>query len=160
MTDYAAVLTVMRRLDAKTVLEFGPGNSTLALIEGGATAIDACEDDPAWLATWAQRLPEDCPECVKVVTFHDYTWRCPLTIMGLDDKRYDLALIDGPAAIELRPAVIEYCLERCAAVLVPTEDYKEPPYLRGVVAMLAEKHGRTVEITETGPLSGAFALIT
>ena len=47
--DYGAILDTVRRLDAKRVLEFGPGHSTLALVEGGAVlsvVVDAVDELP------------------------------------------------------------------------------------------------------------------
>lgn len=161
MQDYAAVLEVMDRLHPRTVLEFGPGSSTLALIEGGAEVIDACEDDPEWAAVYRARL-ESCYPAVKL---HEYHWREKLAIPALDGKRYDLALVDGSAETGRRGAVIDYCLQRCAAVLVPTEEWRgnraRPELgLRRVCAEFALEYGRDIEIMETGPLSGAFALLT
>src|SRR3954468_3676950 len=84
--DYGAVLQVMQRLGPRRVLEFGPGSSTLALIEGGATHIDSCEDDPVWFNTYTVRLQKKCP---RIVTLRPYTWSDPVTVPGVDDKVYD-----------------------------------------------------------------------
>lgn len=158
-SDYGAVLDVMKRLCPRTVLEFGPGSSTLALIEGGAETVDCCESDPHWFSVYRTRL-----ECLyDSVTLYAYDWAAPLSIPALDRRAYDLALIDGPLETELRPACIAYALERCTAVLVPLEEKPEQAgqgYLRQVVAVLALERGRDLEITETGPLAGAFALMT
>lgn len=159
--DYAAVLAVMRERKPARVLEFGPGSSTLALIEGGATHIDTCEDKSSWAEVYRERLQDRFP---GVVTLRGYVWQVPLSVMGVDDQRYDLALIDGPHTTPRRPMVIEYCLQRCDAVLLPTEDWDgerrlpDAP-LPKACAELAEKYGRTLTITETGPLSGGFALL-
>jgi hypothetical protein len=155
--DYQAVLEVVRRLRPKTVLEFGPGSSTLALIEGGAEHIDACEDDRHWFDVYEQRLARRYPNTVQL---YEYAWSDPLRIPPIDGNAYDLALIDGPYDTPRRPAVLVYCLARCRSVLIPTEDYKvASPPLRPHIAALAAAAGRPVEIFETGPLSGAFALI-
>lgn len=154
-TDYGAVVDVVQHLGARRVLEFGPGSSTLALIEGGATSIDTLEDDPHWAGVHEARLAARYPAIVRV---HRYVWRDPLTIAPIDAARYDLALIDGPRGTDRRPAVVQYCLDRCAAVLLPTEDGN--PTLRPVLQMLAAARGLQLEIRETGPLAGAFALIT
>lgn len=162
LADYGAVLDVMNRLHPKTVLEFGPGSSTLALIEGGAETIDCCEDNPDWFGVYAERLAAVYPDIVKM---HAYRWADPLRIPTLDGRAYDLGLVDGPFGTPQRPAAIEYALQRCAAVLVPTEEWREDKIqpeagLRSRIAWLAWKYGRSVEIMETGPLSGAFALLT
>jgi hypothetical protein len=157
LNDYAAVLGTVRALAARTVLEFGPGSSTLALVEGGATTIDTCEDDPKWLDVYRRRLGM---KFAGVVEVRAYTWADPLTIPAIDGNRYDLALIDGPHDTPRRPVVLEYCLQRCRAVLIPTEDRKvSSPPLRPSIERLADVYRASVEIVETGPLSGAFALM-
>lgn len=155
--DYGAVLGTVRALAPRTVLEFGPGSSTLALVEGGARSIDALEDDPIWLEVHRGRLGR---KFAGLVELHAYTWADPLTIPKIDDRRYDLALIDGPHDTPRRPAVLEYCLRRAAAVLIPTEDHKvASPPLRPAIAALADRYRASLEIRATGPLSGAFALL-
>ena len=156
--DYRAVLDTVRRLGARRVLEFGPGSSTLALVEGGAELIDTCEDDPKWYDVHRSRVGR---QFSPVVNVHRYTWADPLVIPELEGYRYDLALIDGPHDTPRRPVVLDYCMARCSHVLIPTEDYKvASPPLRPHIARLAQAHGATVEIWETGPLSGSFALLT
>lgn len=157
-TDYGAVLGVMEQLRPRRVLEFGPGNSTRALIEGGAEQIDACEDNPIWFNVYQERLGAKFPGRVRFVP---YTWAPTLSIPDIDDERYDLALIDGPFGTENRPPVIAYCLQRCQRVLVPTEDHKNGyGHLRGHIKDLAQRFGRRIDWIESGPLSGAFALLT
>lgn len=156
LTDYGAVLGVVERLKPKRVLEFGPGSSTLALIEGGAQIIDACEDEPHYFEIYQRRLAE----VYSNVTMHAYTWSDPLRVPTLSGRWYDLALIDGPRETERRPAVIAYCLERSAAVLVALEDHDTPGILQGPVEAFAVKYGRDVSIWRTGPLAGSFALLT
>lgn len=153
--DYTAVLSVMERLSPKTVLEFGPGNSTLALVEGGAKQVDTCEDAAFWFDRYQHRFSVHPP--VSVIP---YEWCHPLEIRRIDAKRYDMAMIDGPRLTPRRPAVIDYCLQRCAAVLVPLEESPGHQYLRPFVLALADKYSRQLEITETGPYAGAFALLT
>lgn len=156
--DYGAVIDVMQRLTPKRVLEFGPGSSTLALIEGGATKIDTCEDNPDWYQIYEKRLEHAYPE---IVTLHPYIWSDPLMVPDITRRRYDLALIDGPLGSLQRPPVIEYALQRSASVLVPTEDHGlRNSHLRPHIARLAEQYDRTVEIFETGAHSGGFALLT
>lgn len=154
--DYAAVLEVMDRIPHRSVLEFGPGSSTLALIEGGALQVDSCEDDAKWLHLYLERIQRRFP---TVVTLRPYEWSEPLIVPGLAE-RYDMALIDGPRNTERRPEVIEFALARCDAVLVPLEESGDTPYLRPAVHALAARHGRQLEITATGPLAGSFALLT
>lgn len=155
--DYGAVLAVMERLRPRRVLEFGPGNSTLALVEGGADHIDCCEDNPIWFDVYKERLVSRFPGQIGFIPFE---WSDPLST-PIDDQRYDLALIDGPFGAERRPAVLAYCLARCAAVLIPTEDLAYGHgALRPHIATLAAAFNRQITWIESGPLSGAFALLT
>ena len=151
--DYAAVLGYVQETAARRVLEFGPGSSTLSLIEGGATAIDTCEDDEAWATVYDERLVRRFPDVVRL---HRYTWSKRLTIAGVDDQHYDLALIDGPWDQRRRLPVLAYALERCRSVMISIDESK---------ALLTRLEGLTnagthrVELRETGPLAGAFACI-
>lgn len=152
--DHQAVVDVVRRTGAQTVLEFGPGTSTLSLIEGGAMRIDACEDDPHWFHIHCRRVEDRYPERVTMVP---YTWGGPpMQINGLAD-RYDLALIDGPRQVERRPAVLQFCLDRCDRVLIPLEEWDasgDNGLRRAVCAT-----GWPVTYLDTGPLAGTFALL-
>lgn len=155
--DYAAVLGIMERLRPRRVLEFGPGSSTLALIEGGAAHIDTCEDRQEWADVWQERLVRRFREVVHLRRYH---WTDPVSITAIDGERYDLALIDGPFGTPQRPAAIAYALARCTYVLAPTEDYQtENAGLRASIHRMALDAGRPVEFYETGPLSGGFALV-
>lgn len=149
--DYGAILDVVRRLQPKIILEFGPGSSTLALIEGGAECIDCCEDNPHWLSVHRARI------LYPNVAFHAFEQADPLSITAIDGNRYDLALIDGPLEKSDRFPVIRYCLARSAAVLVALECMGGDTTLIDFVFGL---NATTVETIETGPLAGAFALLT
>lgn len=157
--DYQAVLDVMAQVTPRRVLEFGPGSSTLALIEGGAQRIDTCEDDPSWASIYEERL---IPRFPTRVYLHSYVWSDPITIPACDKQLYDMALIDGPQSTMQRPPVIRYALQRCHRVLVPTEDHgrKATSFLRPVLMELAAEFDAEIEFRETGPLSGGFALLT
>lgn len=136
------------------VLEFGPGSSTLALLEGGAASVDACEDDPHWAAVHRERLVSQH----RRVSLHEYVWAQKLSVSPeVDGRTYDLALIDGPKESAKRLPVLKYALERCEAVLMPVDDSKGLVHrLEG----LAKSKTHDVRIWETGPLAGSFALIT
>lgn len=151
--DYQAVLDVMDRLKPARVLEFGPGSSTLALIEGGASRIDTCEDDPEWSAIYRLRLVAKFPDVVRL---HRYAWRRQLSIPALDSEAFDLALIDGPRVTARRVAVLDYALPRCSAVLLPLDDSQR---MSRRLEQLATGARYTVELKETGPLAGVFALV-
>jgi hypothetical protein len=151
--DHDTVVAFTKRIRPRRVLEFGPGTSTLSLFEGGAERVDACEDDRAWFETWQRRLSG------YPVVFHAYQWLDPLSIPGLDGERFDLALIDGPRITERRPAVVRYCLERCAQVLLPLESIGTDLLVRCVLNEL-EPRCQAVEFKVSGPLAGTFALLT
>ena len=157
--DYRTVLDVTMAFRPKRVLEFGPGSSTLALLEGGAQRVDTCENDEVWAKIYDERLVLRFPTQVYL---HRYIWKEPITIPALDKEIFDLALIDGPYTTLTRPPVIEYALERCHRVLVPTEDdgRKDKSFLRPILADLASQYRAEIEFMETGPLSGGFALLT
>lgn len=155
VSDYQAVLDVCRRLNAKRVLEFGPGSSTLALIEGGAERIDTLEDDPEWIRPAIDLLRDHR----HVVTLIGYRWSDPLDILSPAD-RYDLCFIDGPRETARRPACVEFALQRCAAVLVALESNEGSTLMRDACLRLAELRDRSIEIWETGPVAGSFALLT
>lgn len=147
--DHDAVVAFVQRLRPQRVLEFGPGASTLSLIEGGAWRVDALEDDEHWRKVWTHRLQR------RQVQIHAYTWSDPLST-PMDGEKFDLALIDGPHLTEKRPAVIRYCLQRCAKVLVPLESIGTDLLERFVLNELK----CVVELQQTGPLAGSFALLT
>lgn len=156
--DHDAVVAVVRRLGAKHVLEFGPGTSTLSLIEGGATLIDACEDDEHYFKVHKERLGGQFPTIVRM---RPYRWAPLPSVLGCDSTSFDLGLVDGPRQTERRAAVIVYAMERCRHTLVPLEEGSgEHPRIREVVTRFASLYQRPVEWIEgTGPLAGAFALI-
>lgn len=156
--DYGTVVDVMARLKPARVLEFGPGSSTLALIEGGAVSIDTCEDDPAWLQTYTERLANKYPSIVRI---HQYDVKPRIVIPELAGQRFDLALVDGPLKDTDRPKAVAFALKCCDAVLVPTEDdgRREQSVLRPVLEKMAKRDKRTIEFIESGPLAGGFALL-
>ena len=152
--DYQTVLEVMRRLEAKKILEFGPGSSTLALIEGGAASIDTCEDNDDWAQVYKTRLVDRFPAIVRM---QRYEWSETISIPAIDAESYDMTLIDGPRGTPARPAVLRYALPRSTWVLMPTEEYETRAWLRPIIVELAA--GRPVEFIESGRGSGAFALV-
>lgn len=155
--DYRCVLEVTRAIAPRSVLEFGPGSSTLALIEGGAGIVYACEDDPHWASVAQERIADQFPGRVRMVP---YLWADPLTIPAVDARRFDMALIDGPRETARRIPVLLYALERCCAVLIACENANpEDAGLRPAVAEVVAAHRLTCEYLETGPLAGSFALI-
>lgn len=152
--DYGAVVDEVARLGAKTALEFGPGSSTLALVEGGCRSVDALEDDGHWYDVYATRLAKAGRDAGARVVLHRYTWSDPVNVPAVGGMTFDVALIDGPRYTPNRVAVLLYCLERARWVILPTE---EQPWLRETAARVAEQRGVPVVFRETGPLAGSFA---
>lgn len=156
--DYGTVIDVMARLKPQRVLEFGPGASTLALVEGGAKVIDTCEDDPEWFTVYAERLGRRFPGSVRVRGYH---FADPIVVDGLTGERFDFALIDGPHRLDRRRPALAFALVRCSSVLIPTEDFRPgDASLREMIKGEARLHNFDVEWMETGPHSGGFALLT
>jgi hypothetical protein len=75
--DYAYLST----LSVGRVLEFGPGNSTIAFLEAG-NVVTSIEHDPKWYKYWSSRLPN------KVL----YAPR----LNRLKLKSYDMVFVDAP----------------------------------------------------------------
>lgn len=152
--DYGAVLDAMRRFQPKRVVEFGPGSSTLALIEGGAQEIVTFEEDPSWADVYRERLVK---KYTPIVDLQMYDPKPPLKLPKM--ARFDFALVDGPKGSTSRPPIIAWCLRNADVVMVPTETHHSKG-IRDEIAKAAKKAGRTkVEWIETGPLSGGFAII-
>jgi len=149
--DYGAVLDIVVELKARKAIEFGPGSSTLALIEGGCLKIDTCEDDPEWAKTYMERLEARFPD---IVTIHRYTWARKLKIGTITDRDYDVALIDGPKGLRLRGASFDFALPRSRAIILADLSSQ----LRAKLRDLEESGSHRVEYRHTGPLAGAFAL--
>jgi hypothetical protein len=134
-------------------LEFGPGSSTLSLIEGGATHIDTCEDDDHWATVHQDRLVSRFPDIVHI---HRYVWSQRICVPTIDGRTYDVGLIDGPRASTKRVPVLNYALERCTAVILAMD---ATPGLTRRFDQITKGGAHTVEIRETGPHAGRFAII-
>jgi hypothetical protein len=89
--DYGALLAECRRINARTILEFGPGISTLALIESGAERIATCEYQDQWIAAAQERLKGH-----RQVSLHRYRNDAEVSVNGLCRARFDLAFVDSP----------------------------------------------------------------
>lgn len=91
--DYAGLLNETRRIGAKKVLEFGPGFSTLALLEAGCTDITSLENSPIWLNRAKRRLRQY--QYVHLGTYQDVP---NMSLPGLDDdhQQFDMIFVDSP----------------------------------------------------------------
>ena len=128
--DYGQLLAIVQRFRPRRVLEFGPGGSTLALVEGGAEVVETFEDDHAWLGVQAKRLYSH-----RAVILRLYRHSDPLSIPEADGQRYDLAFVDGPRETAQRSVEIAYAAERSRVVV--THDATSAPVRDALLALQA-----------------------
>jgi hypothetical protein len=106
--DYGALLTECRRLKVRTSLEFGPGISTLALVEAGA-AVVTCEYSERWL-NGARELLKGYSEVRVLRYFNEPEAR----VEGLAAaETFDMAFVDSPLGLPSRGAVRHAAQEEC-----------------------------------------------
>lgn len=87
--DYGALMEEVKSLGAKSCIEFGPGTSTLALIESGLERIVTCEHDNKWREA-AETKFKQYPQ-VEVTSYrNDPTATCNVT------GQFDMAFVDSP----------------------------------------------------------------
>lgn len=106
--DYGALVAECRRVKARSILEFGPGISTLALIESGAERIATCEYQDRWLVQAGELL-----KAHPHVSVHRYWNEVPVRVDGLTRKSFDLAFVDSPLGTPSRGAVRHPGEEEC-----------------------------------------------
>jgi len=93
--DYGALLKEAERIGARKVLEFGPGNSTLAWVEEGCTEITTLEHQRQWLQVARQKLGH-----YRNVNIMAYQNKPVIEIPELNGKHFDLIFVDSPVGIE------------------------------------------------------------
>lgn len=153
--DYEGLLSIVERFKPRRVLEFGPGSSTLAIVEGGAEIVYSCEDDREWLDTYAGRFVR------YPIALYQYTWSENISVPGLDDApMFDLAFIDGPRVTTNRLSVLRYCIAHSRVVVCPAEQPRETSYLAKHIPGIALQCGMDVEWETTGPFTYAMAILT
>lgn len=152
--DYEGLLAITERIKPRRVLEFGPGSSTLALIEGGAEIVYSCEDDRKWLDTYCGRFVK------HPVALYDYVWSDPLVVPGLKDyPKFDMSFIDGPRDTRKRVAVLEYCIAHSAVVVCPAEGPMPNSFMANAAERITKERGLNLEWVTTGPLTYAMGII-
>ena len=87
--DYGLLMEEVKRSGAKSALEFGPGNSTLALIESGLIHIVTCEHDKSWRKAAVTKF-KDFPQ-VKVIPYRND----PEAKADIEGE-FDIAFVDSP----------------------------------------------------------------
>lgn len=151
--DYGALLHECARVGARSVLEFGPGISTLALVESGAEMIRTCEYQDRWIAQAAELL-RGHPH----VSVHRY---CNEPVVKMQDdpgNEFDLAFVDSPLGVPSRGAVrhpeqedcnrlntVLYALDRSPVVLL--HDAKREGEAATLARVAAMRH--RVEMIDT-----------
>jgi hypothetical protein len=88
-SDYALLMQQVKDLGAKSCLEFGPGASTLALIEAGLETIVTLEHCDEWFDTAVEKL-KDYPQ-VTVGRYQDEP-EVIADVVGV----FDMAFVDSP----------------------------------------------------------------
>lgn len=88
--DMDALKAEIERIDAKSVLEFGPGYTTQIFLELGIKRIVTCEHMEKWLEVAKERFAGD--DRVRVIS---YTNTVPVEA-DLGGEKFDIALVDSP----------------------------------------------------------------
>ena len=118
--DKESIRLEIERIGAKSCLEFGPGESTQALIELGLERIVTLEHIPKWLAVAKKRFAKH--KHVRVGAFTDTV---PVVAELDDDEWFDIAFVDTPKGNGLRKVHPEFpdCarLNACLAALHHTD---------------------------------------
>lgn len=94
--EYEILMDASKGMDL--VLEFGPGSSTFAFIEAGVKQIISCEYQQEWM-DYLQRQFQDYDN-VELVPFNGYLY--PLSILYLDDLKFDMIFVDSPIGLHGR----------------------------------------------------------
>lgn len=81
----------IERINAQSVLEFGPGESTQVFLDLGVGRVVTCEHKDRWLKVAQERFANE-PR-VKVLS---YTDTLPVEVPELNGEKFDLALVDSP----------------------------------------------------------------
>ncbi len=111
---------------AKSVLEFGPGDSTQVLLDLGVERIVTCENIDKWFDVAKERFKDE--KRVTVLKFHD---EMPVVVDGLDDQeKFDLGFVDAPKGFnpvrKIHPGygdcsrlnTLLYAVDRCKVVIL------------------------------------------
>jgi hypothetical protein len=108
--DYGSLMRAVS--GAKRVFEFGPGASTLAMIEVGVGAIVSAECNREWRVKAEDRLREFIDTGrVEIIGF---TNSCPVEFDAPIVGEFDLAFVDSPVGIEARSAIRHRGQENCS----------------------------------------------
>lgn len=104
----------------KSALEFGPGNSTQAMIDGGVEFIKSFEQDAFMAEKMRNLLPGDK---VEIITYDPTAIPLEFDVHG----RVDMAFIDGPTRDAFTPSRLNaalFCFNR-AQYIVMHDAYRD-----------------------------------
>jgi hypothetical protein len=76
---------------AKSVLEFGPGDSTQIFLDAGVERVVSCEYIDKWYDVAVERFKDE-----PRVTILKFTDTFPVTVEGLGDEMFDVGFVDAP----------------------------------------------------------------
>lgn len=93
-----------RQHNIRSAIEFGPGNSTVAMLEGGVLRIMAFEESPSR----CNELAEIFQERVSINLYGAQDWPSLPTFRR--GRHYGLAFIDAPTGSSVYPARLNACL--------------------------------------------------
>lgn len=107
--DYGALISEIKRIDARKVLEFGPGVSTLAFIEAGCTEILTLEHQARWRASAKNRFWQH-----RQVKILPYVNEPEISLPDLEKSRFDMIFVDSPMGADLPMATRFRGQENCS----------------------------------------------
>lgn len=148
--DYVFLARYCRRMGIRQVVEFGPGDSTLALLDAGCEVL-SFEHDAGWLQTAVERFDGESRVNLRL---------CPEgTVPEAGGLAFEpeLVFVDGPPFREgqemsrLQPC--EWALERCGAFIL--HDAKR----EGEMATLAEMERRGMRVTRIPTRKGLAVVV-
>jgi hypothetical protein len=108
--DYAVLLSEAKRVNAMRVLEFGPGNSTLAWIEADCDEIISLEHNPKWMAVARDKLSGMHPN-LRLLSYKNAP---KINLPELNGKTFDLAFVDSPVGVDLKSGTSFPGQENCS----------------------------------------------
>jgi hypothetical protein len=93
----------------KSVLEFGPGESTQIFLDAGVERVVSCEYIDKWFNVAKERFKGE-PR-VEILKFTD---TIPVAVDGLEDEQFDVAFVDAPKGWPLQNRHIHQGYEDCS----------------------------------------------
>jgi len=98
--DYGILIAEAEAIGAKSALEFGPGESTMAFLQAGCTRVLTLEHDRKWLRKAQQRFAGY--DAIEVGT---YTNTPTINASAGACERFDIAFVDSPVGTVKRRVI-------------------------------------------------------